>query len=133
MADQHPSLALWQTMDTPAYADADGRFAAIGIDIGSTTAKLVVFCDGKLVYSCYERHFSQVRPKTLELLLRVRDMVGDRPVKAAISGSAGFGMADAAGIPFVQEVVAALKEQERSRRQIEKALGRGFVDEHTGA
>ena len=106
MADQHPSLALWQTMDTPAYADADGRFAAIGIDIGSTTAKLVVFCDGKLVYSCYERHFSQVRPKTLELLLRVRDMVGDRPVKAAISGSAGFGMADAAGIPFVQEVFA---------------------------
>lgn len=32
-----------------------------------------------------------------------------------------------------KEVVAALKEQERSRRQIEKALGKGFVDAHAGA
>ena len=89
----------WETMDSNIPA-------AIGIDIGSTTAKLVVFCDGKLVYSCYERHFSQVRPKTLELLLRVKDMVGDRPVRVAISGSAGLGLAKAAHIPFVQEVFA---------------------------
>ena len=106
MTDLDKSPRSWEVMDTPSFADAEGRFAAIGIDIGSTTAKLVVFCDGKLVYSCYERHFSQVRPKTLELLQRVRDMVGDRPVKAAISGSAGFGMASSAGIPFVQEVFA---------------------------
>ncbi len=83
-----------------------GPFATVGIDIGSTTAKLVVFCDGKLIYSCYERHFSQVRPKTLELLRRVRENIGDRPVYVAISGSAGLGLADAAGIPFVQEVFA---------------------------
>ena len=106
MTDLDKSPRSWEVMDTPSFADAEGRFAAIGIDIGSTTAKLVVFCDGKLVYSCYERHFSQVRTKTLELLQRVRDMVGDRPVKAAISGSAGFGMASSAGIPFVQEVFA---------------------------
>ena len=106
MTDMNNAPRSWEVMDTPSFADAEGRFAAIGIDIGSTTAKLVVFCDGKLVYSCYERHFSQVRPKTLELLQRVRDMVGDRPVKAAISGSAGFGMASSAKIPFVQEVFA---------------------------
>ncbi len=95
--------ADWQRIDRPGVPD---RYAAIGIDIGSTTAKLVVFCDGKLTYSCYERHFSQVRPKTHELLLRVRDMVGDRPVYVSISGSAGLGLAKAAGIPFVQEVFA---------------------------
>ncbi len=102
MADQASfslSGALWQRPDDP-------RAAAIGIDIGSTTAKLVVFCDGEPVYSCYERHLSQVRPKTLELLLRVRELVGDRPVHVAISGSAGLGVARAAGIPFVQEVFA---------------------------
>ncbi len=93
----------WQEIAPPAATD---RFAAIGIDIGSTTAKLVVFCDGKLVYSCYERHFSQVRPKTLELLRRVEDTVGDRPVYVSISGSAGLGLARAANIPFVQEVFA---------------------------
>ena len=96
----------WDRMEIPASAENSGRFAAIGIDIGSTTAKIVVYCDGELVYSCYERHFSQVRPKTLELLLRVKDMVGDRPVSVAISGSAGLGLANAAGIPFVQEVFA---------------------------
>ncbi len=97
-------LPRWQHIDTPSGNTA--HFAAIGIDIGSTTAKIVVFCDGELVYSCYERHFSQVRPKTLELLLRVRDLVGDRPVHVAISGSAGLGLAKAAHIPFVQEVFA---------------------------
>ncbi len=96
----------WELIEAPARADSNGRYAAIGIDIGSTTAKIVVFCDGKLVYSCYERHFSQVRPKTLELLLRIKDMVGDRPVAVSISGSAGLGLANAAGIPFVQEVFA---------------------------
>ncbi len=96
--DNRPT-ASWDRMD-PSIP------AAIGIDIGSTTAKIVVFCDGKLVYSCYERHFSQVRPKTLELLTRVKDMVGDRPVRVSISGSAGLGLAHAAAIPFVQEVFA---------------------------
>ncbi len=32
-----------------------------------------------------------------------------------------------------RKVVEALKEQERSCRQIEKALERGFADEHAGA
>jgi activator of 2-hydroxyglutaryl-CoA dehydratase len=51
-------LQQWEIMNTPSGIESNGRFAAIGIDIGSTTAKIVVFCDGKLVYSCYERHFS---------------------------------------------------------------------------
>lgn len=102
---QNPNMQSchsWDRMDLPEGT----RQAAIGMDIGSTTAKIVVFCDGKLVYSCYERHLSQVRTKALELLQRVQDLVGNRPVKAAISGSAGLGLAKVAGIPFVQEVFA---------------------------
>ena len=37
----------------------------VGIDIGSTTAKVVVIDNGEMVYGCYERHYSQVRRKTL--------------------------------------------------------------------
>ena len=85
--------------------DFDGQ-TVIGIDIGSTTAKIVAVKDNRVVYSCYERHFSQVRPKTLELIKRVKDIVKDDGIKVAISGSAGLGMARAAGIPFVQEVFA---------------------------
>ena len=86
-----------------------GAGAVIGIDIGSTTAKIVAVEDGRVVFECYERHFSQVRAKALELVGRARACFRsgkDAPVKVAISGSAGLGLADAAGIPFVQEVFA---------------------------
>lgn len=83
-----------------------GGQTAIGIDIGSTTAKIVVVKNNRIVYDCYERHLSMVRPKTLELIRRVKDIVGDDDIKVAISGSAGLGMARAAEIPFVQEVYA---------------------------
>ena len=79
---------------------------SIGIDIGSTTAKVVVVEDKKIVFEQYQRHFSQVRRKTLELLQEAAAQVGDRPFTAAISGSAGLGLAQSAGVPFVQEVFA---------------------------
>ena len=78
----------------------------LGIDIGSTTAKVVLVQDGVMTYQCYERHLSQVRTKTLEILQRLRDKIGSGPVKVALSGSAGLGLARVAGLPFVQEVFA---------------------------
>jgi len=81
-------------------------FALLGIDIGSTTAKVVLEQNGVITYQCYERHFSQVRTKTLEILSRLKEQIGDTPLKVAISGSAGLGLARAAELPFVQEVFA---------------------------
>ena len=78
----------------------------LGIDIGSTTAKVVLRENNKILYEKYERHFSEVREKTAELLKEVQKISGDRPLKAAISGSAGLGLSEAAGLPFVQEVFA---------------------------
>ena len=40
------------------------------------------------------------------LLRLAKEIAGDKAVKAAISGSAGLGLAEAAHIPFVQEVFA---------------------------
>ena len=79
---------------------------ALGIDIGSTTAKVVLVDNEKIIYEKYQRHFSQVRQKTLELLAETAPLAGDRPLTAAISGSAGLGLAQGANIPFVQEVFA---------------------------
>lgn len=78
----------------------------VGIDIGSTTAKIAVVKDDRIVYQCYERHLSQVRQKTLELIRRIKELIDNEPIKVAISGSAGLGLAKATGIPFVQEVFA---------------------------
>ena len=79
---------------------------SLGIDIGSTTAKAVLVEDGRILYEKYQRHFSQVRQKTLELLEEAAAVAVDRPFTAAISGSAGLGLAESAGVPFVQEVFA---------------------------
>ena len=84
---------------------AEGALA-LGIDIGSTTAKVDLVDNGKVLYEKYQRHFSQVRQKTLELLAEAAPLAGDRPLTAAISGSAGLGLAQAAKVPFVQEVFA---------------------------
>ena len=78
----------------------------LGIDIGSTTAKVVLREGEQVLFDCYERHFSQVREKTVELLERLRPFVEKKPIAFAISGSAGLGLSEAIGAPFVQEVFA---------------------------
>lgn len=79
---------------------------SLGIDIGSTTAKVVLRDGDHILYEKYERHLSQVRQKTLELLEEMQPLLQGRSFYAAISGSAGLGLAEAAGVPFVQEVYA---------------------------
>ena len=78
----------------------------LGIDIGSTTAKLVLRDGDRVLYQIYERHFSQVRQKTLDLLLSIPHLAPDEPFLLAISGSAGLGLAQSAELAFVQEVFA---------------------------
>lgn len=78
----------------------------LGMDIGSTTAKIIVIDKGEIVFGRYERHFSQVRLKALELLKAAEEYIAGRPFRAAISGSAGLGLAKTANLPFVQEVFA---------------------------
>ncbi len=79
---------------------------SLGIDIGSTTTKVVLTKDGAVVFEKYERHMSQVRQKTLELLEQTEPYIKNQEFTVALSGSAGLGLAEAAGIPFVQEVFA---------------------------
>ncbi len=76
----------------------------VGIDIGSTTTKIVVTEDDTILYRRYERHMSQVRAKTLEFIKDARELLDGEKFTVAVSGSAGLGVAEAAGLPFVQEV-----------------------------
>ena len=78
----------------------------LGIDIGSTTAKLVLRDGERVLYEKYERHFSQVRQKTLEMLSRLPSVAPNEEILVAISGSAGLGLAQNAELTFVQEVFA---------------------------
>ena len=78
----------------------------LGIDIGSTTAKLVLREGDRVIYEKYERHFSQVRQKTLDMLAAMPHVASDEKLTVAISGSAGLGLAQSADLAFVQEVFA---------------------------
>ena len=74
----------------------------VGIDIGSTTVKIVVVRDGEIIHKHYERHFSKVREKAVELVQNAREAIGsDAELRCAITGSAGLGVAKAADIDFV--------------------------------
>ena len=80
----------------------------LGLDIGSTTIKCVVLDDeNKLIYSTYERHYSQITEKIAQILATVRGKVkGVENALVGISGSAGMGVAEASNIDFIQEVYA---------------------------
>ncbi len=79
---------------------------SLGIDIGSTTAKLALLRAGEVIHETYERHFSNIRETITNMLRASREIIGDANFTAAISGSAGMGIAQGAEIPFVQEVWA---------------------------
>jgi len=79
----------------------------IGIDIGSTTVKVVVLDENnRLLFRSYERHFSQTRERTCKTLRKIADALTGKSVRLAITGSAGLGVAKAANVDFVQEVYA---------------------------
>ena len=79
----------------------------IGIDIGSTTVKVVVLDEqNKLLFRSYERHFSKVREKACEILSSIAPRFSGQDIRLVITGSAGLGVAKASGIDFVQEVYA---------------------------
>lgn len=86
---------------------------SIGIDVGSTTVKIVVRDEeGNILKKDYQRHLSKVREKAAEMLEEIKDIIKDEPMKVAITGSAGLGLAQASSIDFVQEVFASAKAVE---------------------
>jgi predicted CoA-substrate-specific enzyme activase len=88
------------------YFQSEGCLLRVGIDIGSTTVKVVVLDENdNIIHRAYERHFAAVREKAAQMLRDAADVIkGD--VSVAVTGSAGLGVAKASGLDFVQEVFA---------------------------
>jgi predicted CoA-substrate-specific enzyme activase len=80
----------------------------LGLDVGSTTAKIAVMdANGQLVYNAYRRHNTKITEAVCTFFDEVKEKLGNCRVSAMVTGSAGIGISEAARIPFVQEVVAA--------------------------
>ncbi len=101
----------------------------IGIDIGSTTVKVVVLNEqDKVIFRSYDRHKSRVREKTAEVLRSLLPQLKGQPVQAAVTGSAGLGVAKAADIEFVQEVFATAGAVEKFRPETDVVVELGGED-----
>ena len=80
----------------------------IGIDVGSTTVKIVVLSEsGEILYKNYVRHFSEVKATLLRELKAIEATFSGYSASCAITGSAGLGLSSKAGIGFVQEVYSS--------------------------
>ncbi len=83
-------------------------FYRIGLDVGSTTAKVAVLDpDDKLVYSRYERHNAKVKELVGSYLNEINQKFPGARVGICVTGSVGMSTAEQLGAEFVQEVVAA--------------------------
>jgi predicted CoA-substrate-specific enzyme activase len=82
----------------------------IGLDVGSTTVKIVVISsEGKLLYSKYKRHFSDIRTTVSNLIDRTYKHFKDSYITIMVTGSGGLGISKWLDIPFIQEVIACAK------------------------
>ncbi len=83
------------------------NYYSLGIDIGSTTVKIVVLNDEKeILFSDYERHFANIQETLATLIKKAIDSLGDLNILPVITGSGGLSISNHLDSPFVQEVIA---------------------------
>jgi len=79
----------------------------IGLDVGSTTVKLVVLDqDQTIVYKNYLRHFSNIRTTVVMMLEDAKTIFKGHALTLMVTGSGGFNISQTLDVPFIQEVMA---------------------------
>lgn len=99
-----PGRVLSRIMENEIMKD---NMLRIGLDVGSTTAKIaVVDRDGNMVYGRYKRHNADIRGTVLDFFNDISERFAGSGVCVKITGSAGMGVSERYGFPFIQEVLA---------------------------
>ena len=100
-----------------------------GIDIGSTTVKLVVLDGaGEILFGEYRRHHAQTQKTLAELLKEARERLGECVLRVKITGSGSINLGKAMEIGFVQEVVAVATALQKVAPQTDVAIELGGED-----
>jgi predicted CoA-substrate-specific enzyme activase len=101
----------------------------MGIDIGSTTAKIVVLDEADtIVFSAYRRHNTETLASLQAMLEETRQKLGDCTVQLLITGSAGLGLCEKFNLPFIQEVIASTEVIQRHYPQVNMLMDIGGED-----
>src|SRR5690554_1680232 len=97
----------------------DSTVLRVGIDVGSTTVKIVVLSpDGEILHSKYERHRADIRTTIISVVDQALDILDEqypgkpddpeRPLLSImVTGSGGLAVSHWLSVPFVQEVIAS--------------------------
>ena len=81
----------------------------LGLDIGSTTIKVVLLDGEKIIHSDYQRHHSDVSGLLDDLFEDLNKKFPGITVDVVITGSGGLSVANWLGFKFTQEVMAETK------------------------
>ena len=101
----------------------------MGLDVGSTTIKVVVMDENDtIIYKEYRRHLSNIKLTMAELLKETFEKVGDITTRVCVTGSGGLMISKWLDIPFIQEVVAGTVAVERLIPETNCAIELGGED-----
>lgn len=101
----------------------------IGLDIGSTTVKMVVLSeDNDMLYSKYRRHYSDIRSTIVEIIKGAYKQYKEYDITILATGSGGLSVSNWLNIGFIQEVVASAKTVEKLIPRTDVAIELGGED-----
>ncbi len=101
----------------------------VGLDVGSTTVKVVVMdLNKKIIYKDYRRHFSDTKKTICEFLEEICNKFENYNLKISLTGSGALFIAEYLGMNFIQEVVACKNAVENYIPQTDVVIELGGED-----
>ncbi len=105
------------------------RLLHVGLDVGSTTVKIVVMNDDlETIHTSYERHFSDTKNTVCKVLEELADKYQDNEFTIALTGSGAMSAANFLDVPFIQEVVSCKRAVEKYIPQTDVVIELGGED-----
>ena len=101
----------------------------VGLDVGSTTVKIVVMNENKeTIYKDYRRHFSDTKNTVCDVLNELNEKYPDSKFTLALTGSGAMSAAKFLGVNFIQEVVSCKRAVEKYIPQTDVVIELGGED-----
>ncbi len=101
----------------------------VGIDVGSTTVKIVILNkEQNIVYSNYERHFSDTKTTLYNVLSKLVKDYPDNTFTMSLTGSGAIEIAKILDVNFIQEVIACKSAVEKLIPQTDVVIELGGED-----
>ncbi|MBE5797819.1 MAG: 2-hydroxyglutaryl-CoA dehydratase [Clostridiales bacterium] len=100
-----------------------------GIDIGSTTVKLVLLEEnGSMAWGEYRRHGAKTQETLADMMREAREKLGQCEIRVRMTGSGAISLAEALHVGFVQEVVAVAGALQKAAPRTDVAIELGGED-----